>query len=175
MYILTDYDAGNNTMLALVPVDENYTKIAQDMGFNPKSEFHITAIGYKAANIITYTPEGLPTQNISDLYCDATDEFHDTMRKEKWVSMPKDCQLRIIAKRYGDITRKSLVCMLPSDEPAVKIITKFHHKMEALFPYVKQHLPIPHITIGVDGDHPGIGLTPHVWDNELTINHQINL
>ena len=178
MNLQTVYNAADNTLLIKLPTDRIYPDISELLGFKPKNEFHITVIGYKAAKLIKDTPKGLPTENIS--YCVAVDEFCEAINKQAWTGLPEfrgrpNFDMRVIEKQYNEGTRRSLICMLQSDDPEVEIITKFYHKMEALFPYVKPHLPIPHITIGVDGDHPGIGLTPHVWDYELSRNLDVDL
>lgn len=165
-----DFNEENNTMLVVLNRHQHHMEghrgDARKMGFQPKDEFHITVLGYKAGKIIT---EQLNANRdlLEPRYIAAVSEFicstHDYLED---FEIPVDCEMRIIEKKYDYEYRKSLVYILDPAEHQLR----FYHKMEALFPGIKQHLPIPHVTIGVDGDHPGIGFTPYVKRNELTNN-----
>lgn len=162
------FDDKNNTLL-VDSIDNmwHYGDDAAKMGFEAKDEFHITVLGYKAGEIIS---KSLKNTVLKDLFLKAVTEYQVAINGVHVSDLiPKHPEMRIIEKHYDKGTRKSLILMLVPDEHR----TKFYHKMEALFPDVKDHLPIPHITIGVDGDHPGIGFTPYVRDNELSSDFEV--
>ena len=164
----SNFDEKNNTLL----VDSignmwHYGNDAENMGFKAKDEFHTTVLGYKAGEIIG---KSLKNTVLKDLFLKAVTEYQVAINELHVTDLiPKYPEMYIIEKHYDKGTRKSLIIMLTPD----KYRTKFYHKMEALFPDVKDHLPIPHITIGVDGNHPGIGFTPYVRDNELNSNFKV--
>jgi len=166
--MISNFDEKNNTLLINSITNLwHYQSDAKDIGFEAKDEFHTTVLGYKAGEIIG---KSLRNTVLKDLFLKAVAEYQTAMNDFYVHSLlPKYPEMRIIEKHYDKGTRKSLIIMLSPDEHR----TKFYHKMEALFPDVKDHLPIPHITIGVDGDHPGIGFTPYVRDNELSSNFKV--
>lgn len=176
MKAVIDFDDKNHTMLVnLKTWDSNHNMQAHgyratSMGFNAKEEFHITILGYKAGKIIREHINA-NRELLEPRYIDAVNEFmcstHDYLDS---FYISDDDEMRIIEKQYDDGFRKSLVYVIDPGEHHLK----FYHKMEALFPNIKQHLPIPHVTIGVDGDHPGIGFTPYVKRNELTSNFRVS-
>lgn len=134
------------------------------MGFAPKVELHITMIGYSAGRIITDILNNVGSI-LHDRFMSAVQEYQDSL-SNLWFTIDKGNDLRIITKQYSSGMRTSLIYMVDRDNA----MTRLHHKLDALFPGIKEHLPIPHITIGVHGDSAGIGLTQHVWDNELLSN-----
>ena len=159
-------DKNNTLLLGLEnPVMWQHGHDASCMGFHAKNEYHMTVLGHKAGKIISNALKEYG-KVLEELFLKAVLECLETYDEERWVDVTKNCEMRIIEKHYNNGSRKSLIYMLKPHEQLIK----FHHKMEALFPGIGPHLPIPHVTIGVDGDHPGIGLTQHVWDNELTSN-----
>jgi len=170
-----DFDDKNHTLLVLLKHSRVHTPHfrhqAQGMGFKAKEELHITILGYKAGKIISEHINA-NRELLEPRYIDAVNEFMMSTHEylERFIHISDDDEMRIIEKQYDDGLRKSLVYMIEPGEHHLK----FHHKMEALFPGIERHLPIPHITIGVDGDHNGIGLTKHVWNNELTNNFRVS-
>lgn len=160
------FDEKNNTLLVDIANLWHHGDDAVKMGFEAKDEFHTTVLGNKAGEIIG---KSLRNTVLKDLFLKAVTEYQVAVSGFHHIDLPKHPEMRIIEKHYDKGTRKSLILMLPPDEHR----TKFYHKVEALFPDVKDHLPIPHITVGVDDDHPGIGLTQHVWDNELSNNFEV--
>lgn len=138
---------------------------ASEMGFTPKKEFHITTLGNAAGKIITRDLQA-GDEVLKKLYKKVLWDYMNGRSSSPYHYDLYNSELRIIEKKYDSGLRKSLVIMLPPDS----LQTKFYHQIEALFPGIEEYLPIPHITIGVYGDHNGIGLTKHVWDNELTFN-----
>lgn len=163
-----DFNEKDHTLLVKLPHDvmRRHAGDAKRMGFQAKEEFHITMLGNKAGEIIK---EQLNTDGelLEPRYIDAVNELmNSTHYYLDTFYIPEDCEMRIIEKKYGDEYRKSLIYVLEPEQHQLR----FHYKMEALFPGITRHLPICHVTIGIDGDHPGIGFTPYVKRNELTNN-----
>ena len=161
------YDEKNHTLLVQLPINYMFDRQqqAREMGFKGKEEFHITVIGYTAGTVISSELKN-KGKVVKDLFLKAVTEYQSAVLNADY-SIPTDCEMRIIEKQYSNCDpRKSLIVMLETDEHTLRL----HHKLDALFPGIIHHLSIPHVTIGVDGDHPGIGLTPVVMDNELTSN-----
>jgi hypothetical protein len=164
------YNEKNHTLLVELPIAYMWHSglEAKTMGFKEKEEFHITVIGHAAGKIISDSLKSNDRRKVlKDLFDKTVTEYEAAVLKEGQRDIPNDAEMRIIEKQYSDDDcRKSLVIMLERDEHTLR----FHQKLDALFPGIIHHLSIPHVTIGVDGDHPGIGLTQQVWDNELTSN-----
>ena len=167
-----DFNDKDHTLLVNLPGDVmgRHAHNARSMGFHPKEEFHITILGYKAGKIIREQLND-HCEILETRYIDAVNEFmcsvHDYLDT---FYISEDCEMRIIEKKYDDEYRKSLIYVLDPDQSHLR----FHYKMEALFHGIETHLPIPHVTIGVDGEHPGIGFTPYVRNNELTNNFLVS-
>jgi hypothetical protein len=172
MQLTSIYDDKNHTLLVELPIAHmfHYGLEAKAMGFKAKEEFHITVIGRKAGKIISDSLKSNDHRKVlNELLNKAVLEYQSAVlnRNPNRNLISSDYEMRIIEKLYPNIAaRKSLVIMLEADE----LTLKFHHKLDALFPGIIDHLPVPHITIGVDYDHSGIGLTPFVLVNELHSN-----
>jgi len=156
------FNKDNNTLLFDLPVAKNP---ALEMGFIPKAETHVTIIGYTAGRIISEHIKNC--DRLKELFYRIVDQYVYSRESEETgydFMFPTDDQLHIIQKEYSsEETRTSLIRFIAFDDTQ----GVFQIQMEALFPGIEEHLSKLHVTLGVDGDHPGIGLSRYTWYDGL--------
>lgn len=142
------FDSSRGTLLLGLggkeQLDPQFLETAENTGFTPKDELHLTVIGFK---------QGKQLKKLIKKYPEIADKIAGLASEIEWDIQPTGERYRLTRRYEGeDVPRESIIEMV--DCPGGE---KFINQLNILTGLELEELP-PHVTLATQGNPQGIGI-----------------